>query len=110
MIRTSNLPAPTAASARRFARLTPGRWVTAVSTLLMLVASILLPVQSASAAGPQVTVLYPHLGQLTSSPQESPPHHHYWGNFGIDIANPDSSTTVRARFANPTGSLTLSLI
>src|SRR3954453_1429106 len=63
----------------------------------------------ASASGPQVTVMYPVNGTLTSSPLESPPHHHYWGNFAIDDAT-SAGTPVQARFANPTGGLSLAVV
>ncbi|HEY6886967.1 MAG TPA: hypothetical protein VI300_04280, partial [Solirubrobacter sp.] len=63
---------------------------------------------SASAAEPQVTVLYPVTGSLSSSPLESPPHHHYWGNFAVDAAAP-AGRPVYARFANANGALSLSL-
>jgi hypothetical protein len=64
---------------------------------------------AASAAGPQVAVLYPLAsGQLTSSPLENPPHHHYWGNFAIDDAA-GAGTPVYARFTNANGALSLSL-
>jgi alpha-tubulin suppressor-like RCC1 family protein len=68
----------------------------------------LLQAQSALAAGPQVTVMYPLAGRLTSSPRERPPHHHFWGNYAIDDAAP-KGTPVYARFANSTGRLSLSL-
>ncbi len=55
-----------------------------------------------------MTVMYPLSGSLTSSPLESPPHHHYWGNFAIDDAA-GAGTAVHANFANPSGSLSLSL-
>lgn len=63
---------------------------------------------SARAAGPQVTVLYPVSGTLTSSPLESPPHHHFWGNFAVDAAA-GAGTPVYARFGNASGQLSLTL-
>jgi hypothetical protein len=62
----------------------------------------------ASAAGPQVTVMYPVNGSLSSSPLQTPPHHHYWGNFAVDDAA-GAGSAVYARFANANGTLSLSL-
>jgi hypothetical protein len=47
-------------------------------------------------------------GQLTSSPLEVPPHHHYWGNFAIDDAA-RAGAPVYARFSKPSGRLSLSV-
>src|SRR5437763_11078002 len=49
----------------------------------VLACGLLVP-SVAGASGPQVTVMYPVGGTLTSSPLENPPHHHYWGNFAVD--------------------------
>src|SRR3954449_915207 len=65
-------------------------------------------IRTAAASGGSVTVLYPLNGTLTSSPLESPPHHHFWGNFAIDDAS-GAGTAVHANFANASGSMSLSL-
>ena len=36
----------------------------------------------------------------TSSPQDNPPRHHYWGNFAFDYAGNGYSRPVYARFSN----------
>jgi hypothetical protein len=70
--------------------------------------TLALGAAGAEAAGPQVTVIYPVDGTLTSSPQEAQPHHHYWGNFAVDDAAP-GGRPVYARFANASGGLSLQL-
>jgi len=82
--------------------------VLATVVLVMSVAVVTFWTKPASAAGPQVTVMYPVDGSLTSSPQEATPHHHYWGDFAVDDAAGPGAPVI-ARFANPTGALTLSL-
>lgn len=81
--------------------------------LALTAALWLLCAPFALANGPQVSVLYPVTGSLTSSPLESPPHHHagapqYQGNFALD-ASAGEGKPVYARFANANGALTLSL-
>ena len=70
--------------------------------------TVIVGADAAHAAGPQVTVIYPVDGTLTSSPLEAPPHHHYWGNFAVDDAAP-GGRAVYARFANASGGLSLQL-
>jgi hypothetical protein len=88
-------------------RVTPIRVCTAVIALAAALA-VALGAATAQAAGPQVTVIYPVDGTLSSSPLEAPPHHHYWGNFAVDDAAP-GGRPVYARFANASGGLSLQL-
>lgn len=83
------------------------------SIVAMAVASATLLVgftRTAQATTAQVTILSPADGLLTSSPQETPPHHSPFGDWGVDVASRGGSAQpVYARFENPSGSLQLSL-
>jgi FG-GAP repeat len=64
----------------------------------------------AAAAGPQVTVLYSFDdGVLRSSPLQEKPHHRFEGDFALDHGR-SGGGPVFARFANPTGALSLSVV
>ena len=60
----------------------------------------------ATAAGPQVSVLYPAGGNLRSSPHENPPHHIFGGNFAVD-QDGGPGQPVYARFAHANGAVAL---
>lgn len=68
--------------------------------------------ESAHAASPQATVFYPLAsGILTSSPTETPPHHHFLGNFAVDDASfGGAPSPVFANVGNATGALSLNVV
>ena len=58
----------------------------------------------------QATIVSPSSGSLTSSPQESPPHHRpFGGDWAIDLAGA-VGRPVHARFSNVSGNLELSVL
>jgi hypothetical protein len=58
----------------------------------------------------QATILGPADGSLSSSPQETPPHHTpYGGDWSVDVAGA-AGRPVYARFANRSGTLSLSVV
>jgi hypothetical protein len=64
----------------------------------------------ATATTEQATIVGPSTGSLTSSPQESPPHHTpFGGDWAIDLAGA-VGRPVHARFSNASGNLALSVI
>ena len=89
-----------------------GRVVRSLLATAALLSFALLPA-AAWAAGPQVSVLYPMTGFLSSVP----PHHHagpsnVWGNFSLDDAprgGGGAGTPVYANFGNANGTLRLEL-
>jgi hypothetical protein len=82
--------------------------------VLALSASILAlsRTESAHASSPQATVFYPlTTGILTSSPTETPPHHHFFGNFAVDDASfGGAASPVFANVGNATGALSLNVV
>ncbi len=107
---------PTNTLRSRSSKLTVGgsipttRTITHAAVLVVFTAlAIVWHAAPAQATGSQVTVLSPVGGTLTSSPLESPPHHHFWGNFSVDIAA-GAGTAVYARFSNANGTVALSVV
>ena len=80
---------------------------TLVATLLLALGLVASP---AMATTEQATILGPSTGSLTSSPQESPPHHTpFGGDWAIDLAGA-VGRPVHARFSNASGNIALSVI